>query len=262
MKTPSHNPEACKTAMLPWGETLVIIPTYNEIDNVPLMVSTLAALYPELSLLIVDDSSPDGTAQAVEEMLPQNPRLHLIKRAGKQGLASAYLCGFQWALERNYNYIFEMDCDFSHDPKQMPDLLSAAQTHHLAIGSRYINGLHMLNWSLYRLSLSYLATLYIRLITGLPLSDPTGGFKCFTRQALEALDLEQVFAQGYIFQLELNYKLSLLGFAIKEVPITFNQRRAGQSKLSLAIIVEALLVVLKLRWYALTGALLKKKADT
>lgn len=241
--------------MLPWNEALIIIPTYNEAANVRPMISDILGLNPSLSLLIVDDHSPDGTAEVVEKIRKQQKNLHLIKRKGKRGLAEAYTRGLKWALAREYNYIFKMDCDFSHDPKQIKDLLTAAQTHHLVIGSRYKGGIRTCHWPFHRLLLSYLASWYIRLVLNMPIQDPTSGFKCFTRQALEKLDWNHIISRGYIFQSELNYKLFLLGCKIKEVPITFYQRRNGQSKMGGRIIIEALIIVFRLRLCAIMGKL-------
>ena len=244
------------TVQIDFRDTLVIIPTYNEVDNVRGMISALMGGYPGISVLIIDDNSPDGTKDVVEKMRLGEENLNLIVRDGKRGLASAYIAGFKWALARNYRYIFQMDCDFSHDPKQLQDLRMAAETHDLVIGSRYIKGVRIVNWPFHRLLLSYLASLYIRFVTNLPIKDPTGGFKCFRRRALASLDLEQIMSRGYIFQLELSYKLFLGKFKIVEVPIVFHERREGQSKIEGGIIFEAFVAVLKLRFYALLGRLI------
>lgn len=241
---------------LPWHKTLVIIPTYNEIDNIERMISTLFGLYPEMSLLIIEDGSPDGTAEVVKKMQEKHAKLFMIERTGKLGLGTAYITGFKWALERDYDYVFEMDCDFSHDPQQVKDLLEAAQNNDLVIGSRYINGIRIINWPFKRLLLSYLASIYTRFVTGIPVFDTTGGFKCFSRKALETLNLNHIISKGYIFQLELNYKVWLSGLKVKEVPITFYERRDGQSKMAGGIIFEALFAVIRLRVKALTGSLL------
>ena len=256
--SPIKRKETKKETILPWGETLIIIPTYDEIDNVHSMISTLMELNPSLSVLIVDDDSPDGTAQIVEQEQQWQKNLYLIKRKGKRGLAGAYIEGFKWALRREYNYIFEMDCDFSHSPEDIKNLLAAAKTHHLVIGSRYRENIRILNWPFYRLLLSYSASLYIRLALNIPIRDSTSGFKCFTRQALEAINLDSIISQGYAFQLELNYKLFLLGFKIKELPITFSKRKDGRSKMTKEIIIESFILVLKLRWYTITGRLFKE----
>lgn len=239
--------EAPSKERLPFNQALIIIPTYNEIDNIENMVRTLYGLYPEISLLIVDDGSPDGTAEKVMELREEFQTLHILQRSGKLGLGSAYVMGFKWALEREYNYVFEMDCDFSHDPQQVRDLLSAAQTHDLAIGSRYISGIRIMNWPMRRLLLSFFASKYVKIVTGMPVLDATGGFKCFTRKALESLNLDRIFANGYSFQIELNFKLWTQGMKLKEVPITFWERREGKSKMSGGIIKEAIFGVLMLR---------------
>jgi len=244
------------TPQLPFDQSLVIIPTYNEIDNIERMVKTLMELYPGLHLLIIEDGSPDGTAAKVKELqTTYRDRLNMIERQGKLGLGTAYITGFKWALERHYQYIFEMDCDFSHDPAQVKDLLTAAQTNDLVIGSRYIDGIRIINWPFKRLLLSYLASIYTRFVTGIPVQDTTGGFKCFTRKALQSLDLNNIISNGYIFQLELNYKVWLKGLSVKEVPIIFYERRDGQSKMGGGIIFEAFFNVLKLRLKRFLGTI-------
>ncbi len=243
---------------LPFKKSLIIIPTFNEIDNIERMIDTIFGLYPEVSLLIIEDGSPDGTAQVVKSKQQNLDNLHMIERTGKLGLASAYTTGFKWALEQDFEYVFEMDCDFSHDPKQVSELLEAAMENELVIGSRYIGGIRIINWPFKRLLLSYLASIYTRFITGIPVYDTTGGFKCFSRKALESLDLNQVFSKGYIFQLELNYKIWSMGLRVKEVPITFYERRDGQSKMAGGIIFEALFAVLMLRVRHIFGKLNKE----
>ncbi|MAE57857.1 MAG: dolichyl-phosphate beta-D-mannosyltransferase [Halobacteriovorax sp.] len=240
---------------MPFHETLIIIPTYNEIDNIERMINTIFELYPEVSLLIIEDGSPDGTANVVKEYQKKFKNLFMIERTGKQGLATAYTTGFKWALDRNYNYVFEMDCDFSHDPKQVKDLLTEATQNELVIGSRYIDGIRIINWPFHRLLLSYLASIYTRFITNIPVHDTTGGFKCFSRKALESLNLDNVISKGYIFQLELNYKVWSQGLRVKEVPIIFYERRDGQSKMGGGIVFEALFAVLKLRILNIFGKL-------
>jgi len=241
---------------LPFNKTLIIIPTYNEIDNIERMITTLFDQHEGVSLLIIEDGSPDGTADVVKKFQKQYPNnLHMIQRQGKLGLGTAYTTGFKWALERDYEYVFEMDCDFSHDPKQVPDLLAAAQENDLVIGSRYIDGIRIINWPFRRLLLSYLASIYTRFVTGIPVFDTTGGFKCFTRKALMALDLNNIISNGYIFQLELNYKIWVKGLSVKEVPIIFYERRDGQSKMAGGIIFEALFAVVRLRVKKILGSL-------
>lgn len=240
---------------LPFNKTVIIIPTYNEIDNIEKMLNTVFNAYPEVSILIIEDGSPDGTAEVVKKMQKEQANLFMIQRTGKQGLGTAYVTGFKWALEREYEFVFEMDCDFSHDPKQIPNLLNAAQSNDLVIGSRYVDGIRIINWPFKRLLLSYLAGIYIRIVTGIPILDATGGFKCFTRKALKALDLNNIISNGYIFQLELNYKVWSKGLSVKEVPIVFYEREHGVSKMGGGIIFEALFAVLKLRWLKLLNSL-------
>ena len=240
---------------LPFDQTLIIIPTFNEIDNIEKMISTLFNLYPALSLLIIEDGSPDGTALVIKRLMKTHSNLHIIERKGKLGLGTAYITGFKWALEKNYQYVFEMDCDFSHDPNQIPDLLAAAFDHDLVIGSRYIDGIRIINWPFRRLLLSYCASIYTRFITGIPVFDTTGGFKCFKRSALASLDFNRIISNGYSFQLELNYKIWAKGLKIKEVPIIFYERRDGQSKMGGGIIVEALFAVFRLRLKKIFGSL-------
>lgn len=242
--------------MLPFNQTLIIIPTFNEIDNIHRMITTLFELHKDVSLLIIEDGSPDGTATVVKELMLKYPKqLFIIERSGKLGLGTAYTTGFKWALDRSYEYVFEMDCDFSHDPNQVPDLLEAAQTNDLVIGSRYIDGIRIINWPFRRLLLSYLASIYSRFVTGIPVCDTTGGFKCFTRKALQSIDLDKIMSNGYIFQLELNYKVWAQGLSVKEVPIIFYERRDGQSKMAGGIIFEALFAVVRLRVKKILGTL-------
>ena len=224
--------------MLPFDKSLIIIPTYNEIDNIERMITTLFDLYPQISLLIIEDGSPDGTADVVKRLQETHSNLNMIERTGKQGLGTAYTTGFKWALERDYEFVFEMDCDFSHDPKDIQNLLEAAQSNDLVIGSRYIDGIRIINWPIHRLLLSYGASIYTRIITGIPLLDTTGGFKCFRRKALQSLNLERIFSNGYSFQLELNYKIWSNGLKIKEVPIIFYERRDGESKMGKDIVIS------------------------
>lgn len=242
-------------SVLPYKETLIIIPTYNEIDNIERMIDTVFATYPDISLLIIEDGSPDGTANVIKRKQKEFKNLHIIERTGKLGLGTAYITGFKWALEKHYNFILEMDCDFSHDPAQVKDLVSAAQENDLVIGSRYIDGIRIINWPFRRLLLSYLASIYTRFVTGIPVFDTTGGFKCFTRKALESINLDRIFSKGYIFQLELNYKVWVKGLKIKEVPIIFYERRDGQSKMGGGIIFEALFAVVRLRVKKMLGQL-------
>lgn len=236
--------------MLPYSKSLVIIPTYNESDNVENMLTTLNGLYPELSILIIEDGSPDGTAAIVKKYQATHPNVHMIERQGKLGLGTAYITGFKWALEKGYEFIFEMDCDFSHDPKDVQALLTAAQSCDLAIGSRYIGGIRILNWPMKRLLLSYFASIYTQIITGMKIQDATGGFKCFRASTLRQIDLNKIFSNGYSFQIELNYKTWKKGLKLQEVPITFSERREGQSKMSNKIIREAVWAVWRMRLFS------------
>lgn len=228
------------------SRTLVIIPTYNERENVGKIIPLTLEQDPGVDVLVVDDGSPDGTGDVVEAISKSNPRVHLLRRSGKLGLGTAYIAGFKWGLARGYDYFMEMDCDFSHDPREIPKFLRAIQDHDLVLGSRYKDGVRVVNWPLRRLLLSRGAALYVRLVTGLPVADPTGGFKCFRRQVLMELDLDGIKSNGYAFQVELTYKAWMKGFRITEIPITFADRFAGVSKMSGGIIREALWVVLML----------------
>ena len=236
----------------------MIVPTYNEIENIEALLGILHRLYPDLGILVIDDNSPDGTAGVVRGLRETMPRLFLMEREGKGGLCSAYMAGFRWALERPYRYVFEMDSDFSHSPEELPSLLrEAVGGADLVVGSRYIGGIRVMNWPFRRLLISYLGGVYIRLLTGIPLRDSTGGFKCFSRKALASLEPIPVVSRGYVFQLELNYKIWRLGLAIKEVPVTFTERKRGVSKMDGDIIIEAFYRVAHLRWLDLMGRLLK-----
>jgi dolichol-phosphate mannosyltransferase len=225
------------------SQTLIIVPTFNERDNLPRMAHKLLSLPAEVEMLVVDDNSPDGTGKIADELAAQNPRCHVLHRKEKNGLGRAYIAGFQWALEKNYEFIFEMDCDFSHDPDEIPNFLKAAQTVDLVLGSRYTGGVRVVNWPLKRLLLSRFAGIYVWIITGMPFTDPTGGFKCFRRQALQAIHLEAVKSNGYSFQIEMTHRLWREGYKIVEVPITFTERVEGNSKLSRHIVVEAFWMV-------------------
>ena len=228
------------------NDTLIVIPTYNERDNVGPMVETLARVAPFADVLFVDDNSPDGTGQLIEELRQKNPQVNILHRQEKQGLGRAYIAGFRWALERHYEFIFEMDCDFSHDPAAVPDFRRTADGCDLALGTRYLGGIRVLNWPLERLLLSKGAAVYVRLITGMPFTDPTGGYKCFRRAVLETIDLGTIGSNGYSFQIEMTHRAWLMGFRIGEVPITFVERRSGSSKMHAGIVREALLMVWKL----------------
>lgn len=222
---------------------LVIIPTYNERENVRRIVEVTLQQGPDLDVLVVDDGSPDGTGEIVAELARANPRVHLLRRAGKLGLGTAYIAGFKWGLEHGFEYLIEMDADFSHDPVAIRQLLAAVGTADLAIGSRYKEGIRVVNWPLSRLILSKGASWYVRLITGMPVADPTGGFKCFRRRVLEAIPLDRVRSNGYAFQIEMNHHAWMQGFRLVEVPITFTDRFAGKSKMTGAIVREAIWMV-------------------
>lgn len=234
---------------------LVVIPTYNERANLPQIVPAALAQDPRLDVLIVDDNSPDGTGRLADEMAAAEPRVHVLHRTAKQGLGKAYIAGFRWALARDYELILEMDADFSHDPKFIPQLLAAAQDADLVLGSRYKQGVNVINWPISRLLLSIGANQYARAVTGLPLTDSTGGFKCFRRRVLEAIDLEHVKSNGYAFQIEMSYRAWRKGFRLVEVPIVFTDRVEGQSKMSKRIVREAIWMVWWLRLRRIAGKL-------
>ncbi|MEI6082998.1 MAG: polyprenol monophosphomannose synthase [Verrucomicrobiota bacterium] len=226
------------------NKALLIIPTYNEKENVRGIVTAALEQSPAIEVLVVDDGSPDGTGDIVVEMQTKESRLHLLRRAGKQGLGTAYIAGFKWGLARDYAFIMEMDADFSHDPKELPNFLKAIEEADLVLGSRYTEGaVRVVNWPLSRLILSKGASLYVRIITGMPVMDPTGGFKCFRRQVLENIPLDGIRSNGYAFQIEMSYQTWMRGFRIREIPITFTDRLAGKSKMSGRIVREALWMV-------------------
>lgn len=231
-------------------QTLIIIPTYNEVENVELLVRELFGLYPNLHILVVDDNSPDGTADLISSIKQEFPQqLFLLSRPQKNGLGKAYLAGFQWGLQKEYQYFFEMDADFSHSPKAITDLYEACSEDgtDLAVGSRYIKGINVVNWPLSRVILSYLASWYVRLLTGMPVKDPTAGFVCYRRAVLESLDLSNIQFIGYAFQIEMKYKAYNKKFKIKEIPIIFTDRIRGASKLTKSIISEAVFGVIQMR---------------
>ena len=227
--------------------TIVISPTYNECKNVQSLIELILGKYPEFHLLIVDDSSPDGTANKVKELQEDYPNLHLEERPTKDGLGTAYIYGFKWAIEREYDRIVQMDADLSHDPNDVPRLVNLLDEHDLIVGSRYVEGVSVVNWPIRRLMLSYGANLYSRVITGMPIKDSTGGFKAWRREVLEELDLNAVRSQGYSFQIEMNFRTWCKGFRIKEVPIIFVDRTIGESKMSKNIVYEAIFMVWRLR---------------
>jgi dolichol-phosphate mannosyltransferase len=228
------------------NQTLIIVPTYNERDNLPRMAVKLLSLPVGVDVLVVDDNSPDGTGNIADELAVKNPQLHVLHRAGKEGLGRAYLAGFKWALEQGYEFIFEMDCDFSHNPDDIPAFLEAVKNADLVLGSRYVGGIRVINWPLGRLMLSRFAGKYVALVTGMPFSDPTGGYKCFRRRALQALNLDAVRSNGYSFQIELTHKLWRQGYQIVEVPIIFTERTQGHSKMAGGIVNEAFWLVWRL----------------
>lgn len=235
--------------------SLVIIPTYNEIHNIKRLLPDILSSFPAIDVLIVDDNSPDGTADWVKDAAKSVPRIKIIERPGKMGLGTAYVAGFRYMLENDYDYAIQMDADFSHDPQEIETFLETIKNYDLVIGSRYIYGVRVINWPIRRLLLSYFANLYSRFITGMPIKDGTGGFKCFRRQVLQAINLDKIHSNGYSFQIEMNYKAFKLGFKIREVPITFVDRVEGTSKMSKKIVREAITMVWKLRFKSIFGTL-------
>jgi dolichol-phosphate mannosyltransferase len=233
---------------------LVIVPTYNERENIARLIETVLSQDRRLEVLVVDDGSPDGTASIVEEIMSQNDRVNLLSRPRKMGLGTAYVAGFRWALERAYDLVFEMDADFSHDPGHLPDFLRAAESADLVLGSRYRDGkVTVVNWPISRLILSYFANVYARAVTGLPVWDATGGFKCFHRSVLQSIDLGKVRSNGYAFQIEMSFRAWKRGFKIVEIPIVFVDRTEGQSKMSKSIVREAVWMVWRLRWLGIAN---------
>ena len=235
----------------PQNDGVVIIPTYNEIENIRAIIRAVTSLEKPLDVLIIDDGSPDGTADAVKELMQTElqGRLHLIERKGKLGLGTAYICGFKWAIEHGYDYIFEMDADFSHNPNDLPRLYAACHDEgfDVAVGSRYITGVNVVNWPIGRVLMSYYASAYVRTMLGISLRDTTAGFVCYRREVLETIDLDKIRFKGYAFQIEMKYSAIRLGFKIKEVPVIFVNRELGTSKMSGGIFSEALFGVIRLR---------------
>lgn len=229
------------------NRSLVVIPTYNEADNIPTLVPKILAFGKHFEVLVVDDHSPDDTAGIVKMLRDTDSRVHLIERSEKLGLGTAYVAGFKYALEKGFDFVFEMDADFSHDPNDLPKLLHKAEEYDLVIGSRYVSGVNVVNWPMRRLMLSYLANMYTRYITGMPVRDATGGFKCYRRKVLENIDLDSIHSNGYAFQIETNYIAWKKGFKVCEFPIVFVDRRAGKSKMSGNIMYEAAWLVWKLK---------------
>ena len=245
------------------SESIVIIPTYNECENIEAIIDAVLGTGMDADILVVDDGSPDGTADLVRKKIDANPgRVHLLSRTQKDGLGRAYIAGFRWGLERDYQYFFEMDADFSHNPEDLPRLLKACKLGNadVAIGSRYVSGGKVVNWPFDRLMLSYGASLYVRIITWMPVKDPTAGFICYRRSVLEAIDLDKIKFVGYAFQIEMKYAASSLGFRIQEVPITFADREQGTSKMHKSIITEAILGVLQMRWFSLFNSYLDPRS--
>ena len=232
--------------MVSANKTLVIVPTYNERENLPPMAQRLLALQVPVDMLVVDDNSPDGTGKIADELAANHSSIHVLHRAEKNGLGRAYCAGFAWALERDYEFIMEMDGDFSHNPDDIPKFIEAAQNADLVLGSRYCNGIRVINWPLRRLLLSTGAARYVRYITGMPFTDPTGGFKCFRRRALQSINLDGIRSNGYSFQVEMTHKIWRQGMKVVEVPIIFTDRFQGTSKMSGKIVREALWMVWRL----------------
>ncbi len=239
------------------SDSLVIIPTYNEKENVAQIIAAVLALPQAFHVLIVDDNSPDGTADIVKEIQKEkSEQVHLLSRAGKEGLGKAYIAGFKWAIQKDYAYIFEMDADFSHDPNSLLDLHRACSQEgaDMSIGSRYIKGGGVVNWDWYRLALSYGGSIYVRMITGMSVKDATAGFVCYKKEVLQTIDLDNIKFVGYAFQIEMKYNAHKLGFKLKEVPITFKDREEGVSKMSTSIVGEAIKGVISMRMSAVKPA--------
>lgn len=240
-------------------KAIVVIPTYNERDNIVRLAGEILRQHPSLQILFVDDNSPDGTGVLADELSAADSRISVLHRAGKLGLGSAYREGFRVALQMGADYLIEMDADFSHDPTVLPVFIDTMQKCDLVIGSRYLNGVSVVNWPIRRLILSYFASVYTRFITGLKIMDCTSGFKCFRRSVIESIDLDKIRSDGYSFQIEMNYRCMEKGFKIQEVPIIFIDRHAGTSKMSKKIVREAVLMVWKLKLGSLLSGLLGKK---
>ncbi len=248
------------------AESIIIIPTYNEKENIGQIIHAIFELHGQFDILVIDDGSPDGTASIVKNLMTQEPykdHLFIMERSGKLGLGTAYIEGFKWALARpQYEYIFEMDADFSHDPNDVPRLLEACKERgaDLAIGSRYISGVNVVNWPMSRVLMSYFASKYVKFITGIPVHDTTAGFKCYRRRVLQAIPLNDIRFKGYAFQIEMKFTTYLLGFKIEEVPVIFVNRKYGTSKMSGSIFSEAMWGVIRLKWDALNGRIKRRQA--
>lgn len=245
------------------SDSIVIIPTYNEKENIENIIRAVFALPKSFHILIIDDGSPDGTASIVRSLMQDEfaDRLFMVERQGKLGLGTAYICGFKWALEHGYDFIFEMDADFSHNPEDLPRLYQACadEGFDVAVGSRYVSGVNVVNWPMGRVLMSYYASRYVQFVTGIPVRDTTAGFKCYRRRVLETVDLDAIRFKGYAFQIEMKFTAYKLGFKIKEVPVIFVNRREGTSKMSGGIFGEALFGVMRLRWAAITGKIKPRK---
>jgi len=241
------------------SDSIVIIPTYNEKENIEKIIRAVFGLEKAFHILVIDDGSPDGTATIVKRLMSDefSGSLHLVERQGKLGLGTAYIAGFRWAVAHDYDYIFEMDADFSHAPEDLPRLYAAChdEGYDVAIGSRYVSGVNVVNWPIGRVLMSYYASKYVRMVLGVKIHDTTAGFKCYRRRVLETIDLDAIRFKGYAFQIEMKYTAYKLGFKIKEVPVVFVNRREGVSKMSGGIFSEALFGVIRLRWAALTGSI-------
>lgn len=246
------------------SDSIVIIPTYNEKENIEKIIRAVFALPKSFHILIIDDGSPDGTASIVRDLMQDEfaDRLFMVERQGKLGLGTAYICGFKWALEHGYDFVFEMDADFSHNPEDLPRLYQACadEGFDVAVGSRYVSGVNVVNWPMGRVLMSYYASRYVQFVTGIPVRDTTAGFKCYRRRVLETVDLDAIRFKGYAFQIEMKFTAYKLGFKIKEVPVVFVNRREGTSKMSGGIFGEALFGVMRLRWAAITGKIKPRKA--
>jgi len=242
------------------SDSIVLIPTYNEKENIEKIINAVFALEKEFDILVIDDGSPDGTGEIVKQLQTTFPdRLNLIERQGKLGLGTAYIAGFKWSIAHGYDYIFEMDADFSHNPKDLPRLYDACVNEgaDVAIGSRYITGVNVVNWPIMRVLMSYFASIYVSLITGMNIKDTTAGFKCYRRKVLENIDLDNIKFKGYAFQIEMKYKAQEGGFKLKEVPIIFINRVEGVSKMNSGIFGEALFGVIQLKWESFVSRLIK-----
>jgi len=234
-------------------KALVIIPTYNEIQNIKKLIHQIIEILPEINILIVDDNSPDGTGEYVRELSSVDSRVKLLSRPGKLGLGTAYVAGFKYMLENGYEIAYQMDADFSHDPKELLNMQKEIENNDVVIGSRYIKGVNVINWPMKRLLLSYFANKYTKIVTGIPVCDATGGFKCFRKEVLQTINLDKIKSNGYSFQIEMNFKAWKRGFKIKEIPIIFYDRTEGNSKMSKKIVHEAIFMVWKLRLRSILG---------